>query len=146
MLQTAATTSFKLPGRQVVHEKIDDETIIVHLQNGYYYSLTDTGALIWDWMIEGRNVSEILQSANSHFDASEADLKQAILSFIDQLQEEQLVVGNAAAPRNAEIAPDQEQQRFSFEPPQLVKFTNLEGILDLDPVHEVDETGWPSKA
>lgn len=138
---------FKIPGRQVVHQKIDDETIIVHLINGFYYSLIGSGALIWDWLVEGVAVAEILRRANDHFHAPEDELKQAIDSFIGQLLDEQLLVADAVAPDSEkEWRRDEDKPKVAFAVPQLVKFTDMEGILDLDPIHEVDENGWPARA
>jgi hypothetical protein len=31
----------------------------------------------------------------------------------------------------------------SFEPPTLEHYTDMEYFLLLDPIHEVDESGWP---
>ena len=30
-----------------------------------------------------------------------------------------------------------------YEPPQLEKYTDMQDLVLLDPVHEVDATGWP---
>jgi hypothetical protein len=31
-----------------------------------------------------------------------------------------------------------------FEMPKLSKYTDMEDLLALDPIHEVDEMGWPN--
>jgi len=31
----------------------------------------------------------------------------------------------------------------AFEKPKLQKFTDMQDLLLLDPIHEVDEAGWP---
>ena len=144
MLQTH-TSSFKLPGRQVVHQKIDDETIIVHLINGFYYSLVDSGGIFWDWLMEGSSIDEMVRRATAQFDASQDELRPAIEKFVQQLLDEQLLVGNSATVMTTKepIAFD-DATKISFQAPELVKFTDMEGILDLDPVHEVDENGWPA--
>jgi predicted transcriptional regulator len=40
------TTHFAI-NRKVVHEVFDDEIVIINLDNGNYYTLTQTGADIW---------------------------------------------------------------------------------------------------
>jgi hypothetical protein len=37
---------------------------------------------------------------------------------------------------------DGKQQEFSR--PILTKYTDMKELLLLDPIHEVDETGWPN--
>jgi hypothetical protein len=33
-----------------------------------------------------------------------------------------------------------------YQEPKLGKYTDMQELLLLDPVHEVDEAGWPNKA
>ena len=39
----------------VATEKLDKEVMVVHLAKGNYYSLTGTGAAIWDLLASGRS-------------------------------------------------------------------------------------------
>jgi hypothetical protein len=36
--------------------------------------------------------------------------------------------------------------RLSFTHPQLQKYTDMQELLLLDPIHEVEESGWPATA
>ena len=42
----------------------------------------------------------------------------------------------------AEIFP--EIERPVFKPPLLKRYTDMQELLILDPIHEVDDTGWPA--
>ena len=35
------------------------------------------------------------------------------------------------------------EERLWFEAPSLEKYTDMQDLVLLDPVHEVDQTGWP---
>ena len=44
----------------------------------------------------------------------------------------------------AQVETDPGIERLSFEAPILHKYTDMQDLLLLDPIHEVDEAGWPS--
>jgi hypothetical protein len=63
-----------------------------------------------------------------------------VAGLVEQLLAEGLVVEDADAPVGASPpAPPAD----ALEPPALEKFTDMQDLILLDPVHEVDERGWP---
>jgi hypothetical protein len=145
-----ASESFKINSPKVVHEIIDGEVVIVHLVRGHYYSLVKTGAEIWSGIERGMSGEQILEEMVSRYDGEPAEIEKAVNNMIEQLQEEELIVvaqtdesdstTAAAGPTEAKANPE----KLSFEPPKLDKYTDMEDLLLLDPIHEVDETGWPN--
>jgi hypothetical protein len=138
----------KINSPKVVHEIIDGEVVIVHLLKGHYYSLVKTGADIWSGIERGISRERILEEMVSRYDGDPADIEKAVNNMIEQLQEEELIAvaqteesGTAAA---GAIEAKANPEKLSFEPPKLDKYTDMEDLLLLDPIHEVDETGWPN--
>ena len=73
------------------------------------------------------------------------EIASATAKFLDQLVAESLVelddiVDGGGAPAMAG-APNKSK---AFSLPLLQKYTDMEEMLLLDPIHEVDEHGWPS--
>lgn len=138
----------KINSPKVVHEIIDGEVVIVHLVKGHYYSLVKTGADIWSGIERGISRELILEEMVSRYDGDPADIANAVNNMIEQLQEEELIAvaqteesaTAAAGATEAKANPE----KLSFEPPKLDKYTDMEDLLLLDPIHEVDETGWPN--
>ena len=62
-----------------------------------------------------------------------------------ELADEGLVVGAGASsgstPRLVAIAQDATPQ--AFDAPRLERYTDMQDLVLLDPVHQVDDTGWP---
>jgi hypothetical protein len=64
------------------------------------------------------------------------------------LQQEELIVSENGERTegikefNAQVQPGPEKPRF--EPPILRTFEDMQDLLLLDPIHEVDEMGWPN--
>jgi hypothetical protein len=127
--------------RMVVHETVDDETIIIDLESGAYFSLTASGPEIWSLIVSGATVNHVIETLKRRYPDDAPD--EAALALIDEIVAEGLVQpqsGNGAVePAGATGEPTGDP----FVPPRLMKFTDLQEILLLDPVHDIDEAGWP---
>lgn len=138
----------KINSPKVVHEIIDGEVVIVHLVKGHYYSLVKTGADIWSGIERGISREQILEEMVSRYDGDPADIEKAVNNMIEQLQEEELIAvaqtEESATAAAGAIEANANPEKLSFEPPKLDKYTDMEDLLLLDPIHEVDETGWPN--
>lgn len=143
---------YKINSPKVVSETIDGEVVIVNLDKGDYYSLRKTGADIWSGIEQGLTRAKILADAAEKYSGSSEEIDVAINKFIDRLQQETLIVVNQTPAENgddtAPLSDDlktEEVKAVDFEPPVLEKFTDMEDLLLLDPIHEVDEeAGWPN--
>ena len=129
---------------RVVSEIIDGEAIIINLANGYYYSLDATAAEIWAGLLAGRSASEIASALQRRYDCSGADPGAAVLSFIADLQADDLITAGPAPESAASESPASDgASRAPFRPPVLQRFSDMQGFLLVDPIHEVDDAGWP---
>jgi len=130
----------------VMHETIEGEVIAIHLVSGNYYSLQGTAADIWRAVIEdGATVEHAAEALASLHDESRARIDSEIERFIANLQEEGLVrvvESKVDAPPHA--PPDAGQVGAPFESPRLEKYTDMQDLVLLDPVHEVGDSGWPA--
>jgi hypothetical protein len=137
--------SFRTNYPQVVCEAIDGEVVIVHLERGYYFSLLKTGAEVWAAIEQRQSQTTIADQLSAKYDASPAEISVAIATFFDTLQAEALIVPDLSPTEIAPVIPlPADLVKIPFEPPLLEKFTDMEDLLLLDPIHEVNvEAGWP---
>jgi hypothetical protein len=137
---------YRVNAPHVIAETIGGETIIVHLSTGCYFSLGGSAPAIWEQLAAGMPVDAVRQQLSARYDADDAELEAAVARIVDELQREELIVAdsgeNGAAPA-ATSASDAPAERAPFEQPTLSKFTDMQDIILLDPVHEVDARGWP---
>jgi Coenzyme PQQ synthesis protein D (PqqD) len=136
---------------QVICETIDGEVIVINLASGTYYSVRGAGADAWEVIqsapgIDRHAVATVLAS---RFDRPADLLENDIAAFLDQLRQEGLVVEadvgqepviSGAGSNGAQNAAGAQQ---GYEPPLLEKYTDMQDLVLIDPVHEVDATGWP---
>ncbi|MEO8464792.1 MAG: PqqD family protein [Gammaproteobacteria bacterium] len=130
----------------VATEKLDKEVMVVHLAKGNYYSLTGTGAAIWDLLTSGCSETAIASAMAETYTGDPVAIQQSIERFVSELcAEELLVVSDLAA---TDVAQPQalpaDGDRPNFAAPQLEKYTDMQELLLIDPIHEVnDDHGWP---
>jgi len=128
------------PKKSVIHEKFDDETVIVNLETGCYYSLQGTGDAVWALAASGLSEPQIVSRCCESFRGEPDVIRQAISAFVESLVREALLERSDTAGN----APLQQFAGGAFMTPSLQKYTDMEELLQLDPIHEVDELGWPS--
>ncbi|MTJ11800.1 PqqD family protein [Anabaena sp. UHCC 0187] len=141
---------FKINVPKVVHEMIEGEVVIVNLDGGEYYSLVTVGADIWEKLARGLSRGEILAEMVSCYDSNSETIATAVNNLITELQRESLISIDATDSENQthtnnDDLPTQAIEKLKFEPPTLNKYTDMEELLALDPIHDVEpEMGWPS--
>lgn len=136
---------YTIDERRIVSEIIDGEAVIINLANGYYYSLDAPAAEIWGWLQSGRSVAEIASAIQRRYDCSGADPEAAVRAFVGTLVTDDLVAPcrDAASARGLEPLAEAAGVKRTFRAPSLQRFSDMQGFLLVDPVHEVDDRGWP---
>ena len=69
----------------------DDEGVLLHLQTRAYFSLNETGTLIWKLVQQGKHVDAIASVLEQSYDVDHASALQQVESFLDELAQDGLV-------------------------------------------------------
>jgi len=144
------SVNFKINSPKVIHETIDGETVIVNLDSGNYYSLNAVGADIWDAIGKGIPLDYIVGDISCRYYGEQEEINRTISQFIDELIQETLI-----SPRDGEnTGTEHSNEPFvktevsdghpPFIAPILQKYSDMQELLLLDPIHEVDDAGWPN--
>jgi hypothetical protein len=142
---------YKINAPHIVHEIFEDkEAAIINLKSGNYYSLDPVGAFVWSHIDSGAAVGEIVQEVLAHYEGDVAEVSHAIAKFIDVLQAEELITIASDRARQAKgqamtSAANGNGAKTAFTAPVLERYNDMQELLLLDPIHEVDETGWPNR-
>ncbi len=141
---------FRVNTPDVMHESIEGEVIIINLVSGNYYSVRGSGTEIWA-QVQGQEAvsrSEVVDALGVLSDDSRLDLERAVAQFLEELCREGLVAEvetSEATPRTLQVPPENGRPRRPFGQPMLEKYTDMQDLVLIDPVHQVDDTGWPRK-
>jgi Coenzyme PQQ synthesis protein D (PqqD) len=125
----------------IIEETIDQETIMVNLEVGTYYSLAPLATYMWGAMARGASVAQISEAVSRESGADGDQVGPEASTFFDELIAEELVVV-----REEETPATGEHEwpaGLTYEPPVLNRYTDMQELLLLDPVHDVGAAGWP---
>ena len=117
--------TFTVVGDHVVGEVFDGEAIVIDTITGAYYSLPEGAAQVWSALAGGARTFSDIHSASG-------GVAKLVLAVLSELVEAQLVVTGAAMPPRPDGA-----ERY------LTKYSDMEELLLLDPIHDVAPAGWP---
>lgn len=133
-------TAYRVDVHNVVHETIEGEVIVIHLLNGSYYSLGGGGPEIWERLLEGATASQIAAGIPNG-GADEAEVLGKVREFLADLAQDGLIVPDPGA--NGAGSPS--RSAGTWVPPVFERYTDMKDYFLLDPIHEVDATGWPNR-
>lgn len=143
---------FRINKPKVILESFDDEMVIVNLESGSYYSLNTVGAEIWDLLEKGATVEETVVFMSGLYNGNQDAIEVAVRNLIDELLQEELFVHDTTGETSSvsktfspEAASATKTAKRNFDTPELQKYTDMQELLLLDPIHDVDESGWPHK-
>lgn len=130
---------------KLVTETLDGEAIIVHLETGAYFSLRGSACFIWECLQAGCSLTQLAAQIQMHFIAPPDTLEADLQTFITDLLANDLVLIVTEIPSDSHSLLAPSNTPLPFDPPVAEKFTDMADLLLIDPVHEVQEAGWPFK-
>lgn len=134
----------RVNSENVVFEEVDGEVIAIDLGGGAYYSIGGSGTAIWALLAGGASADEICAALVARFDADAEAVRAEVEGLLSTLLESGLVV--AAPEANGPPALAGNDEGKPFESPRFERYTDMKDYFLLDPIHEVDTTGWPRPA
>ena len=138
---------FRINRPKVIDEAFDDEVVIIDFETGSYYSLNKVGADVWGFIGAGAALGEIMEAIAGRYEGSRPEIEEGVHRLVAELAAENLIVADGETKAESGLPraePPPGIGRAVFQPPRLEKFTDMQELILLDPIHEVDETGWPN--
>jgi hypothetical protein len=127
----------------IIHETIDEETLVVDLDSGSYYHLVSSGAYVWRLLESGLDEAAAGAAIADHYGLDTTEARAEVDDLVADLVKHALIVVTDESPRSVETPPAPTKP---YVRAALTIHTDMQELLLLDPVHDVDETGWPTKA
>lgn len=144
MFRMKSDTAYRVNTERFAHETVDDEVIVIDMDEGNYFSMRGSAAQIWQLAVQGQSADTIVAALqDSDADASRPEIRAGVGALFGELVKEAILTPVALAGSNA--TPPQ-LPAGPFVQPVLEKYTEMQDLLTLDPIHEVDETGWPNRS
>ena len=128
---------------------MDGEVIAVHIGRGHYFSFVDLAGPVFCALACGANVDEVENAIKAILDDSRAGSEPELIDWLNRLVDEDLLVLSESGSGEDQDAEKEQwlsairsckSRNLSFE-----RFTDIEALLALDPVHDISSAGWPSR-
>jgi Coenzyme PQQ synthesis protein D (PqqD) len=130
----------------VVMESFEGELVLVHMKSGNYYSLQGSAPLIWELLERGRSVEDAGDYLVARHQGDEEEVRRSVRDLVAELVAESLMVPVTQGSASALQAPsDPVETGLPFVLPVLERYTDMQELLLLDPIHDVDQSGWPRR-
>jgi hypothetical protein len=127
----------------IAHESIDGEVIVINLISGNYYSLEGTGAEIWESIDRGYSLANITARLADRYTTNAVDISPTIDRFVAELARENLIVPRIQDTPARQLDRSINPQSLAFTAPTINRYSDMQELLLLDPIHDVDAAGWP---
>lgn len=131
--------NYQIDSKNVSWERVENEVIAIQLVTGRYYNILDSSCEIWSLLSNGHSIESIINFFESEF--SFDDVSNDISSFLDDCKRSQLIINLTSEIDINKI----ESTTFlkSWSKPVLVEYTDLQDLILVDPIHDVEVSGWP---
>jgi hypothetical protein len=126
----------------ILSDVFGEEVVLVNLDSGMYYSLRGSATQIWIRLFNQYSLIEILADLIQIYQVTENQLITDINLFVTQLLELKIIKTATDAERK-EIDFISKDVLIDYSTPVVEIFSDMQEILLLDPVHDVDKSGWP---
>jgi Coenzyme PQQ synthesis protein D (PqqD) len=137
-----AEPRFRLNEPRVVAETAGGVVIAVDLGAGTYHTIGGDSTRLWEAIVSGATSGEVADAVAATTGGSREAALAAVAGFARTLAAAGWIVERGDVPAEAQ-AVDLAGCGSGLLEPGFETFTDLQDLILLDPVHEVDERGWP---
>ena len=131
---------YRIRNEKVINETLDGETIIINLETGTYYSINASGSIVWSGVEKQAPVDQTIDRLLNLYDADRTTIEKDVNSLIAFLIAEQLITESE---QTNLIVIEPSSAKELYLTPKIEKYEDMQEMLLADPVHDVDDTGWP---
>lgn len=127
---------------KIISEVFEDEVVAINLETGTYFGMAGTAKEAWRLIEAGTPVKSMVTHLAHGYGVPESRVSSEIEAFMESLVEHSLasrVEDETPAPKIEALA-----TTGSWSAPVISLYDDMQDLLLLDPIHDVDETGWPA--
>lgn len=132
---------YEINAPEVVDEIFEDEIVVINFENGNYFSLRQSAIDIWQGVREGRSIRSIASLLEAKYEIKAEEAETIVSELVGQLERDGLI--RVSSETKQVLSVPRQTEKLVFAAPLYEKFTDMNDLLVLDPMHDVDENGWP---
>jgi hypothetical protein len=136
------TTSFCIASGNVHSQKFEDEIVVLDVKSGLYFSLRGAAADIWS-LIEARATREAILASLAELPNAKPEAAAAAVEFCLREFTKKGLVRETSPNNTVPTLMTLSLVNKTFAEPLIEEFDDMQGLLLLDPIHDVSDEGWP---
>jgi hypothetical protein len=136
-------TRFIIDPKNISHERLQDEVIIINLASGAYFSGTGPAADVWTLLLSGASLDEAAVTLAAVYSSDESAIREDLNACVSMLLERQVLSEAADVLPIVTVPILPEVVRGAWASPVFDEYTDMWDLLQFDPIHDVGEAGWP---
>ncbi len=133
---------FIVDADNVSWEQVGGEVIAIQLSTGRYYNMVDTATAIWLFLSNGASIDSLAMRLRQLY-KDESLVLSGLEDFVSECIKTSLLV-----PTDKEKLGREElflDLKFdAWSAPKLNEYVDLQDLILVDPIHDVQESGWPN--
>lgn len=91
------TSSLVVATKEQVSSSINEDTVILNIKSGVYYSLNNVGSSIWNLIQQPKTIEEIRESLINEYEVDSTQCDREVLALLQELESVGLIeVSNEA--------------------------------------------------
>ena len=140
-----AMQNYTIDADQLMYENIDSEIIIIHIETGNYHSLRFVAGDIWQMLESQYTTQQIIDTLTEIYPDQKDNITEHVKSMLQSLADENIIqLTDANTPSTDKLAIVKQDNGYTA--PEVETYTDFQGLLLVDPIHDVAQEGWPQVA
>ncbi len=135
---------FKLNEAKMFADIADGMAIVINSSTGVYYGMNSFGTTLFDNLVSGSSVEEILTSVKDIPEAS-GNLEKNVTDFVSTLVKYEIIIPVDEGTQRSAVIDPATVLADAFVP-ECKEYKDVQELLFADPIHDVEEDkGWSPK-
>ena len=133
--------NYKFQNKIFDFEDFGNEIVIINTNTGSYYTISGSSVTVLRWLFLPITIEKVKSLIEETFPNEVSDAS----TFVDWLKLQDLI----QAVENSEVTED--EQNINSESPIIFndwtysRFDDMSDLIQLDPIHDVSDKGWPHR-
>lgn len=133
--------NYKFQNKIFDFEDFGNEIVIINTNTGSYYTISGSSVTVLRWLFLPITIEKVKSLIEETFPNEVSDAS----TFVEWLKLQELI----QAVENSEVTED--EQNITSESPIIFndwtysRFDDMSDLIQLDPIHDVSDKGWPHR-
>ncbi len=142
--------NYRINSPSVIYQVMDNEIVIINLESGVYYNIEGLGIALWKMIDSHCSVDQMISLITERYNENSIQIRKEILDFLAILHSEGLLSITEDKVNFSPISYKTAIEGLEIDNPskwnglKLNRYTDMQDLLLLDPIHDVNEEGWPN--